>query len=60
VDRRAGRFVTSAGRVIGVTARAETVDRAREAAYEAVSWIRFDGMQYRRDIAAAREGRANS
>ena len=24
---------------------------AREAAYEAVSHIRFDGMQYRRDIA---------
>jgi phosphoribosylamine--glycine ligase len=60
VDRRAGRFVTSGGRVIGVTARAETLARAREAAYEAVSWIRFDGMQYRRDIATAREGRANS
>ncbi len=53
VDRRAGRFVTSGGRVIGVTARAETPARAREAAYEAVSWIRFDGMQYRRDIAEA-------
>jgi len=52
VDRRAGRFVTSGGRVLGVTARAETVKRAREAAYEAVSWIRFDGMHYRRDIAA--------
>jgi phosphoribosylamine--glycine ligase len=53
VDRRAGRLVTSGGRVVGVTARAETMSRAREAAYEAVSWIRFDGMQYRRDIAAA-------
>ena len=53
VDRRAGRFVTSGGRVVGVTARADTLERAREAAYEAVSWIRFDGMQYRRDIAAA-------
>jgi phosphoribosylamine--glycine ligase len=53
VDRRAGRFVTSGGRVLGVTARADTLERAREAAYEAVSWIRFDGMQYRRDIAAA-------
>ena len=52
VDRRAGGFVTSGGRVLGVTARAETLERAREAAYEAVSWIRFDGMQYRRDIAA--------
>jgi phosphoribosylamine---glycine ligase len=63
VDRRAGRFVTSGGRVIGVTARAETLERARLAAYEAVSWIRFDGMHYRRDIAAAptaREGRASA
>ena len=61
VDRRAGRFVTSGGRVLGVTARAETLARAREAAYEAVSWIRFDGMQYRRDIAAALEpGRLGS
>ena len=54
VDRRAGRFVTSGGRVLGVTARAQTLEQAREAAYEAVTWIRFDGMQYRRDIAAAR------
>jgi phosphoribosylamine--glycine ligase len=53
VDRRAGRLVTSGGRVLGVTARAQTLERAREAAYEAVSWIRFDGMHYRRDIAAA-------
>jgi phosphoribosylamine--glycine ligase len=53
VDRHAGRFVTSGGRVVGVTARAETLKRAREAAYEAVSWIRFDGMHYRRDIASA-------
>jgi phosphoribosylamine--glycine ligase len=56
VDRRAGRFITSGGRVIGVTARAESLERAREAAYEAVSWIRFEGMHYRRDIATAREG----
>ncbi|HYR52205.1 MAG TPA: phosphoribosylamine--glycine ligase [Candidatus Dormibacteraeota bacterium] len=53
VDRHAGRLVTSGGRVVGVTARAETLKRAREAAYEAVSWIRFDGMHYRRDIASA-------
>lgn len=55
VERRAGRLVTSGGRVLGVTARAETLARAREAAYEAVSWIRFDGMQYRRDIALGQQ-----
>lgn len=52
VDRRGSRWVTSGGRVLGVTARAETLERARDAAYEAVSWIRFEGMHYRRDIAA--------
>jgi len=51
VDRIGSRLVTGGGRVLGVTARAETLARAREAAYEAVSWIRFDGMQYRKDIA---------
>ena len=51
VDRVGSRWVTSGGRVLGVTARAETVERAREAAYEVVSRIRFDGMQYRKDIA---------
>ncbi len=52
VDRIGSRLVTSGGRVLGVTAKAETLARAREAAYEAVSWIRFDGMHYRKDIAA--------
>ncbi len=51
IDRRGTRWVTSGGRVLGVTARSETIERAREAAYAAVKRIRFDGMQYRRDIA---------
>lgn len=52
VDRRGATWVTSGGRVLGITARAETVERARAAAYAAVKRIRFEGMQYRRDIAA--------
>lgn len=52
VERRGSRCVTNGGRVLGVTARSETLERARDAAYEAVSRIRFDGMHYRRDIAA--------
>lgn len=59
VDRRAGRWITTGGRVLGVTARAETIEQAREAAYGIVSTIRFEGMHYRRDIAVppgAREG----
>jgi len=47
-----GRVVTSGGRVLGVTAWAATLARAREAAYAAVDRIRFEGAHYRRDIAA--------
>jgi phosphoribosylamine--glycine ligase len=48
----AGRFVTSGGRVLGVTARAATIAQARERAYAAADLIRFDGMHLRRDIAS--------
>jgi phosphoribosylamine--glycine ligase len=44
--------VTNGGRVLGVTAWAGDLSAAREAAYQAVDKIRFDGAQYRRDIAA--------
>ncbi|MDB6032747.1 MAG: Phosphoribosylamine--glycine ligase [Verrucomicrobiales bacterium] len=44
--------VTNGGRVLGVTAWASGLPAARKAAYEAVEKIRFDGAQYRRDIAA--------
>jgi phosphoribosylamine--glycine ligase len=44
--------VTNGGRVLGVTAWAQDLPSARRAAYEAVEKIRFDGAQYRRDIAA--------
>ena len=44
--------VTAGGRVLGVTAWAETLPAAREAAYHAVDKIAFDGAHYRRDIAA--------
>ena len=47
---REGRVVTAGGRVLGVTATADHVPAAIEAAYAAVARIRFDGMHYRRDI----------
>jgi phosphoribosylamine--glycine ligase len=47
-----GALVTSGGRVLGITSRANTLAEARKRAYEAVSLIRFDEMHYRRDIAA--------
>ncbi|HBZ68734.1 MAG TPA: phosphoribosylamine--glycine ligase [Deltaproteobacteria bacterium] len=47
-----GQFVTAGGRVLGVTAKGDTVTDARDRAYAAASRIRFDGMHLRRDIAA--------
>jgi phosphoribosylamine--glycine ligase len=44
-------LVTSGGRVLGVTALGDTLQEAISNVYEAVSYIEYDGMQYRRDIA---------
>jgi phosphoribosylamine--glycine ligase len=49
-----GKIVTAGGRVLGVTARATSLEAAVARAYEAVGHIRFDGMQYRKDIAHRR------
>jgi phosphoribosylamine--glycine ligase len=49
-----GEVETSGGRILGVTARAATLEEATVRAYEAVGKIRFDGMQFRQDIGAAR------
>jgi len=50
--RSGDRIVTNGGRVLGVTAWAGDLSRARGAAYAAVEKIQFDGAQFRRDIAA--------
>jgi phosphoribosylamine--glycine ligase len=47
---QSGQVVTSGGRVLCVTALGESVKAAQALAYEALSGIHFDGMQYRRDI----------
>jgi phosphoribosylamine--glycine ligase len=49
-----GKIVTAGGRVLGVTARATSLEAAAALAYEAVKVIHFDGMQYRKDIAHRR------
>jgi phosphoribosylamine--glycine ligase len=49
---RDGEFYTSGGRVLGVTARAATLQIAVDHAYEAVGKIKFDGAHYRKDIGA--------
>ena len=45
-----GRVAVSGGRVLCVTALGHSVRTAQKRAYEIVSQIRYDGMQYRRDI----------
>ena len=42
--------VTSGGRVLAVTALGDSIKIAQKRAYETVAAIRFNGMQYRKDI----------
>ena len=51
-NRRDNTYYTSGGRVLGVTARGSDLPEAVERAYDAVMKIRFEGMHYRKDIAA--------
>ena len=51
-SRRDDVYFTSGGRVLGVTARAPDLATAVERAYAAGSMIGFEGMHYRKDIAA--------
>ncbi|HEY0461574.1 MAG TPA: phosphoribosylamine--glycine ligase [Pyrinomonadaceae bacterium] len=45
-----GHFITSGGRVLGVTAAGDNLPEALARAYEAVNDISWNGMQFRRDI----------
>ena len=45
-----GRVLTSGGRVLCVTGLGDSVKIAQARAYQGIESIRFDGMQYRRDI----------
>ena len=44
------KLVTSGGRVLGVCAKGDTIEEARQKAYKNVEKIKFDGMHYRTDI----------
>ena len=50
-DLNNSEVVTSGGRVLGVTALGNSIKAAQDNVYEAVNKIRFEGMQYRKDIA---------
>jgi phosphoribosylamine--glycine ligase len=49
--KEGGKVLTDGGRVLGITALGNGIDRAAKKAYEAASKISFDGIYYRRDIA---------
>jgi phosphoribosylamine--glycine ligase len=49
-------LLTSGGRVLGVTARAKTLQDARDKSYTAIARIQFDGIHFRQDIAAVVRG----
>jgi phosphoribosylamine--glycine ligase len=51
-ELREGKVYSSGGRVLGVTSHAPSLESAVIRTYEAVNKINFEGMYYRRDIAA--------
>ncbi|MBN1122640.1 MAG: phosphoribosylamine--glycine ligase [Anaerolineae bacterium] len=48
--RADGQVVTTGGRVLGITALGDDLPAAVDNAYEALTAVHFDNMQYRRDI----------
>ena len=48
--KKGGAFITSGGRVLGITAMDMTIKSAIKKAYQAVGKITFDGAYYRKDI----------
>ncbi len=63
-ELRDGEICTSGGRVLGITAIGSNFERAIEDVYQAVRYIHFEGMYYRRDIGhrcqRAHQGLSNS
>jgi phosphoribosylamine--glycine ligase len=51
-----GDYIAAGGRVLGVTARGATLPEALKRCYRVVEDIKWDGMQYRRDIGKSNAG----
>ncbi|MFB3915287.1 MAG: phosphoribosylamine--glycine ligase [Terriglobales bacterium] len=49
---RDGQFYTAGGRVLGVTSRGRDLSEALTRVYDACAKVHFEGMHYRKDIAA--------
>ncbi len=50
-----GKVVTNGGRVLGITAKGDTLKEARQKAYEATEWVSFENKYMRHDIGKAIE-----
>ena len=48
-----GKVVTNGGRVLGITAKGDTLAEARKKAYEATEWVSFENKYMRHDIGKA-------
>lgn len=51
--KKDGKFVTNGGRVLGITAKGDTLKEARSNAYAATEWITFANKYMRHDIGKA-------
>lgn len=49
-ENKGDKLLTNGGRVLGVTALGENLEKAREKAYKEIGKINFKGIYYRRDI----------
>lgn len=49
-DIKDGKLIAKGGRVLNVCAWADTIAKAREKVYRAIENIKFEGVQYRKDI----------
>ncbi|MEY8320041.1 phosphoribosylamine--glycine ligase [Lachnospiraceae bacterium 46-61] len=49
-DKKEGKFITSGGRVLGITGIGDTIDEAIKTAYEGVEIVNFDQKHFRTDI----------
>jgi phosphoribosylamine--glycine ligase len=51
-----GEYFTNGGRVVGVCASEENLNKTLDKIYKATSGISFEGMHFRKDIGAVKEG----
>ena len=54
VKRDDSSLITDGGRVVGITAVGDNLNKAAQQAYRAIDKVRFEGMYYRRDIGRSR------